>query len=138
MRASIEATPTFLREELAKTQRLVQQQVEQSAERRRQQHLLCSIPGVGRWTAARVLAEIETVRATVDAWQLAAYAGLTPQERMSGSSVHHPPRLAKTGNSRLRRALYLPAIVAMCKLLHLIYGVLKSGTPFDPAVALAA
>jgi hypothetical protein len=27
---------------------------------------------------------------------------------------------------------------AMRKLLHLIYGVLKSGKPFDPVVALAA
>jgi Transposase IS116/IS110/IS902 family len=76
------------------------------------------------------------------------------------------PRLAKTGNSRLRHALYLPAIVAirhnpavhplaerlrargkrpmvivgaaMRKLLHLNYGVLKSGKPFDPTVAIAA
>jgi transposase len=166
VRASIEATLAFLRQEPAKAQRLVQQQVEQSAELRSQQQLLCSIPGVGAWTAARVLAEIEVVRATVDARQLAAYAGLTPQERTSGSSVHRSPRLAKTGNSRLRRALYLPAIVAMRhnpavhalaerlrargkrpmvivgaamrKLLHLIYGVLKSGKPFDPAVAMAA
>jgi transposase len=164
--ASIEATLAFLREELAKTQRLVQQQVEQSATLRSQQQLLCSIPGVGLWTAARVLAEIEEVRTAVDARQLVAYAGLTPRERTSGSSVHHPPRLAKTGNSRLRRALYFPAMVAMRhnpavhalaerlrargkrpmvivgaamhKLLHLIYGVLKSGKPFDPAVALAA
>jgi transposase len=116
--------------------------------------------------ALRVLAEIDEVRAAVDARQLAAYAGLTPRERTSGSSVHRPPRLAKTGNSRLRRALYLPAIVAMRhnpavralaerlrargkrpmvivgaamrKLLHLIYGVLKSGKPFDPALAAAA
>jgi transposase len=166
VRASIEATLAFLRQELGKTQRLVQQQVEQSAELRSQQQLLCSIPGVGAWTAARVLAEIELVRASVDVRQLAAYAGLTPRERTSGSSVHHPPRLAKTGNSWLRRALYLPAIVAMrhhpavqalaerlrtrgkCpmvivgaamrKLLHLIYGVLKSGKPFDPALALTA
>jgi transposase len=166
VRASIEATLAFLRQELAKTQRLVQQQVKQSAELHRQQQLLCSIPGVGMWTAARVLAEIEEVRTAVDARQLAAYAGLTPRERTSGSSVHHPPRLAKTGNSRLRRALYFPAMVAMRhnpavhalaerlrargkrpmvivgaamrKLLHLIYGVLKSGKPFDPAVAMAA
>src|SRR5262249_33572049 len=98
--------------------------------------------------------------------QLAASAGLTPQERTSGSSVHHPPRLVNMGNSRLRRALCPPAIVAMrhnpagqplaerlwaCgtrpmvsvgaarrNLLHLLYGVLTSGKPFDPAPALAA
>jgi transposase len=164
--ASLEATRAFLSQEIAKVQRLLQEQVEQSAELRGQQLLLCSIPGVGLWTAVRVLAEIDEVRAAVDARQLAAYAGLTPRERTSGSSVHRPPRLAKTGNSRLRRALYMPAIVAMRhnpavralaerlrargkrpmvivgaamrKLLHLIYGVLKSGKPFDPALAAAA
>jgi transposase len=164
--ASIEATLAVLRAELAKTQRLVQEQVAQSAELRSQYQLLCSIPGVGAWTAARVLAEVDEIRRSVNVRQLAAYAGLTPRERTSGSSVHHPPRLATTGNSRLRRALYLPAIVAMRhnpvvhalaerlrtrgkrpmvivgaamrKLLHLIYGVLKSGKPFDATVALAA
>jgi transposase len=164
--ASIEATLAFLRAEMAKTHRLVQAQLERSAELKPQLLLLCSIPGVGSWTAARVLAEIDEIRRAVDARQLAAYAGLTPHERTSGSSVHRPPHLVKTGNSRLRRALYLPAIVAMRhnpavhalaerlrargkrpmvivgaamrKLLHLIYGVLKSGTPFDPALAMGA
>jgi transposase len=160
VRASMEATLAFLRQEMAQMQRLVQEQVEQSADLQHQQRLLCSIPGLGRWTAARVLAESEQVRTSVSARHLAAYAGLTPRERTSGTSVRHQPRLAKTGNSRLRRALYLPAIVAMRafaerlrargkrplvivgaamhKLLHLISGVLKSGRPFDPALAMAA
>jgi transposase len=111
--ASLQATQAFLLEEVAQLQHQIQQQVEPSAALKGQHQLLCAIPGVGRWTAVRVLAEIEEVRAAVDARQLAAYAGLTPRERTSGSSVRHPPRLAKTGNSRLRRALYLPALVAM-------------------------
>ena len=166
VRTSIEATRALLRAELAKTQRLVQQQIDRSAELKNPQRLLCSMPGVGRWTAARVLAASEAVCGVVDARQWAAYAGLPPCEGTSGSSVHHPPRRAKTGNSRLRRALSFPAMVAMRphravralaerlrargkrpmvivgaamrKLLHLIYGVLKSGKPFDPAVAMAA
>jgi transposase len=98
--ASIAAMVAFLREEIAKTQRLVQEQGERSAQLKQQQMLLCSIPGVGAWTAARVLAEIDEIRGAVDARQLAASAGLTPGERTSGSSVHRPPRLAKTGHSR--------------------------------------
>jgi transposase len=86
VRASVQATRAFLLEEVATLQQQIQQQVEQSAELRREQQLLCSIPGIGRWTAARVLAEIEEVRTAVDARQLAAYAGLTPRERTSGSS----------------------------------------------------
>jgi transposase len=113
-----------------------------------------------------VLAERDQIRTAVNARQLAAYAGLTPRERTSGRSVRHPPRLAKTGNSRLRRALSFPALVAMRHnpavhalaerlrsrgkrplvivgaamrtLPHLLYGVLTSGKPFDPALALAA
>ena len=70
--AALEATLAFLSMELAKTQRLVQHQVERSAELRSQQQLLCSMPGGGAWTAARVLAEIEEVRGVVDARHLAA------------------------------------------------------------------
>jgi transposase len=166
VRASREATLAFVRQEIAKMQHLVQEQIEPSADLRHKQRLLCSIPGIGRWTAARVLAESASVRTSLSARQLAASAGLTPRDRTSGTSVRHPPRLAKTGNRRWRRALYLPAIVAMRhnpavralaqrlrergkrpmvivgaamrKLLHLIYGVLKTDKPFDAVRALPA
>jgi transposase len=72
VRASIETALAFLRQEMAKIQRLVQEQVEQSAELQHKQRLLCTIPGIGRWTAARVLAEIDQVRSAVRARQLAA------------------------------------------------------------------
>jgi transposase len=111
--AALAATRAVLREEITKMQRLIQEQLERSAERKEQLLLLRSIPGVGWWTAGRVLAEIDAVGTAVDARQLAADAGLTPREQPAGSSVHRRPRLAKTGTSRLRRALYLPAIVAM-------------------------
>jgi transposase len=166
VRASIGATLTFLQQEIATMRRLVQKQVEQSADLRHEQHLLCSKPGVGRWSAAWVLAESDHVRTSVSARQLAAYADLTPRERTSGTSVRHQPRLAKTGISRLRRALYLPAIVAMRhnpavralaerlrarskrpmviagaamrKPLHLIYGVLIADKPFNATRAMPA
>jgi transposase len=112
-RASMEGTLAFLRQEIAKMQRLVQEQVERSADLQDKQRLLGSIAGSGRWTAARVLAESEQVRTSVSARQLAAYAGLPPRQHRSGTSVRHQARLAKTGNSRLRRALSLPAIVAI-------------------------
>lgn len=72
VRASIEATLAFLRQEMAQMQRLVQEQVEQSADLQPHQRLLCSIPGIGRWTAARVLAESDQVRTSLSARQLAA------------------------------------------------------------------
>ena len=78
----------------------------------------------------------------------------------SGSSVRKRPRITKQGNWRLRRALYMAALVgvrwnpilktfyerklrqglakksalvaAMRKLLHLVYGVLLHQQPFNP------
>jgi len=45
-----------------------------------QQELLVSIPGVGELTAAKLLAEIQDVEHFDHAKQLAAYAGVTPQQ----------------------------------------------------------
>jgi transposase len=105
VRASMEGTLAFVREEIVKMQRLVQEQLEQSAELPHKERLLCSIPGIGHGTAARVLAESEQVRASVSARQLAAYAGLTPRERTSGTSVRHQVYGIKRGSPR-------PAIAA--------------------------
>ena len=45
--------------------------------------------------------------------QVAAYAGLCPRERTSGSSVRGRSRTGPLGPAALRKALYLPAVVAM-------------------------
>ncbi|MEG4229317.1 IS110 family transposase [Microcoleus sp. N9_B2] len=74
---------------------------------------MTSIPGIGEQTASVLLAEIRDVSDYNNARQLAAYAGLTPCERSSGTSVKGKTRLSCTGNVRLRKALYLPAVVAM-------------------------
>ncbi len=161
VQSSIEATLGFLEGEITRVREQIGEHLKESKDLGEKQQQLCSIPGIGEWTAARILAEIETVRESVSARQLAGYAGLTPRHRSSGSSVRGQARLSKTGNSRLRKALYMPAIVAMRhnpllrqfaerlrergkhpmvivgavmrRLLHIIYGVLKSGAPFDPS-----
>ena len=129
---------------------------------REQKELLESIPGIGEVTSALLLAEMGNIESYRSARQLAAHAGLTPKDHESGSSIHGRARLAKIGNCRLRRALYMPAIVskqynpiiaafcrrlldagkpkmvviaaAMRKLLHIVYGVLRSKTPYNPAI----
>jgi transposase len=47
--------------------------------------------------------------------QAAAFAGLSPQQHESGSSVRGKPRLSKVGHAFLRRAFYMPAMVALYK-----------------------
>ncbi len=45
--------------------------------------------------------------------QWVAHAGLDPRQYQSGTSVHKPARISKTGNAHIRRALFMPALVAV-------------------------
>ena len=156
---SLRQTLAFLNEQLAQVQHAIRQQVASQPDLQRQVALVDSIPGIGPTTAAALVGEID-FGLYPSARQVAAQAGLTPRQRQSGTSVHGKPRLSKQGASQLRKLLYFPAIVAkrhnplirafaerleqrgklkmvivcacMRKLLHLVYGVLKSGVPFDP------
>jgi transposase len=115
---------------------------------------LLTIPAVGPKTAARMLVLLRS-RHFENARQAAAFLGLVPVERQSGRSVQGRPHLSRAGNPRLRAALYMAAVVAtklnpdiraqqarllgrgkakmaalgaaMRKLVHLCFGVLKSG-----------
>jgi transposase len=155
----------FLDAEIARTQMLIRSHLDSHPGLRAQRDLLLSIPGIGEATAARLLAEIMDVKLYESARQLAAFAGLAPRLHESGSSVRRKARLSKAGAPRLRKALYFPAVVAirhnpyikdlserlkargkcsmqiigaaMRKLVHLAYGVLKSGRPFDPEMKTA-
>jgi transposase len=73
---------------------------------------LVSLPGLGRTTAATILASLPVERLATRR-QVAAYAGLCPRERTSGSSVRGRSRTGPLGPASLRKALYLPAVVAM-------------------------
>lgn len=122
--------------------------------------LLLSIPGLGEITCQILIAELPEIESFGNARQLAARAGVTPRHYISGNSGKTQPPITKVGSTHLRRALYLPAmnarvfnpllksfgdrlksngkkpkqiiIAIMRKLLHQIYGILKSGEPFNP------
>lgn len=122
--------------------------------------LLRSIPGLGETTVQIVLGELPDLREFSDARQLAAWVGLTPSHFKSGTSGRTNTPITKIGSIHLRRALYMPAMTArvsnpllkafadrliaggkkpkqviiavMRKLLHQIYGILKSGQPYNP------
>ncbi|APE07877.1 MULTISPECIES: IS110 family transposase [Rhodococcus] len=74
--------------------------------------VLMSMPGVGIRTAARVLLEVGDGSAFASAAHLAAYAGIAPVTHRSGSSIRgeHP---ARSGNRKLKRALFLSAFAAL-------------------------
>jgi transposase len=124
--------------------------------------ILDSIPGIGERTIAVLLAFYSNLGRFDNARQAAAFAGLDPRQHESGSSVKGKPRLSKIGHAFIRKALYMPAMVTlyktdwgrlfrerlmaagkppkliigamMRKLVHVVYGVLKSNKMFDPAL----
>jgi transposase len=59
-----------------------------------------------------ILAELALLPPEMSPRQWVAHAGLDPKVADSGSSVHAYRRISKAGNVHLRRALYMPALVA--------------------------
>ena len=74
---------------------------------------LDSIPGIGAASAIALLAELSLLAPDLDVRQWVAAAGIDPREYSSGTSVHKKTRISKAGNRHLRRALYMPALVAV-------------------------
>lgn len=74
--------------------------------------VLTSMPGIGVRTGARILLEVGDGSSFPTPGHLAAYAGLAPVTRRSGSSIRgeHPSR---GGNKHLKRAMFLAAFAAL-------------------------
>jgi transposase len=162
VRQSIERVLATLDEQIAAIEREIARDVDDDPTLRQQRDLLASIPGVGDKTIATFLSHYGGELRFDKTRQAVAFAGLDTQKHDSGSSVHGKPRMSKKGHSSIRRALYMPAVVAMTrtewgkafakrllaagkpkvlilgalmrKIVAIAYGVLKSGTPFNPAL----
>lgn len=156
---SLRKLVTHLDAEIKRTEQQISDHVDRHPDLKQQCQLLQSIPGIGARTATRLLAEIANISQYKSARQVAAYAGLTPRNNRSGT-MRGQTRISKIGNARVRKALFLPAMVAkrhnpvvrsfcqrlaghgkskmqlvgaaMRKLIHIAFGVLKSGKVFDP------
>jgi transposase len=150
----------FLSQQIETTKQQIQRHIDQHPDLKQQRDLLDSIKGIGKLTASKLLAEYRDMRAFDNVGQVVAFAGLNPKQHPSGSSVHGKSGISKMGHASIRAALYMPAVNAkrfnpllrplverlrqrgasemeivvavMRKLLHLAFGVLKSGQPFDP------
>jgi transposase len=73
---------------------------------------LQTIPGVGSYTAASVIGEIQDMKRFRTSKQLVAFAGLDPRIKQSGHTLNTTGRLTKRGSSYLRRSLFIAASVA--------------------------
>lgn len=121
--------------------------------------LITSIKGFGTTSAYRLLAYLPDIKLFKNAKQLAAFIGVSPKQKTSGKYMGQT-KLSKLGNSQLRNILYMPALCAkrfnealrpfvsrlesnglcpkaivgavMRKLVHIIFGMLKNKSPFNP------
>ncbi|WP_186156435.1 IS110 family transposase [Burkholderia gladioli] len=154
---SILETIEFLERHLASLQREIDDHIAAHPGLKANLMLLQSIPAVGP-QVGRTLLAIMHARHFDSAEQLAAYLGLVPVQRQSGSSIQGPSRLSKAGPAKVRATLYMAAVVAkrynphikalcerlaargkstmsilgaaMRKLVHLCFGVLKTRQPY--------
>ena len=155
---SLDDSITFLSEQLNKLQQDIDHHIKGNPHLQADMRLLQSIPAVGDKVGGQMLAVMHS-HPFATAEQLAAYLGLVPVERQSGSSLMGRARLSKAGPARVRAVLFMAAIVAkqynphvkalydrliakgkskvsalgaaMRKLVHLCFGVLKTQTSYQ-------
>jgi len=158
---SIHTMLAQLNQEKRRLETLIDEHIDQHPGLKQDRALLESIPGIGP-VLSRLMISVIRSRPFVSAPQCAAFLGLVPVHHQSGSSVHKPPRLSKTGDATVRAKLYMAAIVsvqhnpdirhqyqrllkagkskmsalgaAMRKLVQICFGVLKHQTPYQPQV----
>lgn len=157
IRQSLADSIEFLAKQLADLQQEIDRHIDQHPNLKDDMALLQSIPAVGPQVGGNLLSVMHSHNFG-SAEQLAAYLGLVPVERQSGSSVLGRAKLSKAGPARIRAVLYMAAVVAtrynphvktvydrllargkskmsalgaaMRKLVHLCFGVLKTRQPY--------
>jgi len=158
IRQSLADSIEFLVKQLKQLQADIDQHIDRHPGLKDDLALLQSIPAVGPQVGSNMLSVLHC-HDFGSAEQLAAYLGLVPVERQSGSSVLGRARLSKAGPARIRAVLYMAAVVAtrcnphvkavyerllergkskmsalgaaMRKLVHLCFGVLKTRQPYQ-------
>lgn len=161
--ASIKRQLRHLGNEKQRLQNQIDELIAQSATLRHMQKRLLSIKGIGPLTSQALLPLVYRDQFK-SARQLAAYLGLTPVHKSSGTSLHKRGRLSGRGNRHIRAQLYMPAVCArahdpamadfydtlirrgktpkqaltaiMRKLVHICYGVVKNDQDYRCPVAI--
>jgi len=155
----------WLNSQIKKVQSEIDDHIDGNPELKHDAELMESIPGIGKRASSQFLAYIGDVRRFKNAKALAAFIGVTPRQKQSGTSLNGRSCLSRAGHTAARKALFMPGMVAkqhnpviiamaqrleqrgltpkaivgasMRKLVHLIYGVLKSGQPFKAEIPMA-
>ena len=163
VREQIEANIEQLNEQIKQVKQWMKQAVEKADELKAVIEHLESIVGVAQLSATRFVCVIGDIARFESVEQLVAFAGVDPCDKQSGTSVHGRSTISKQGSAQLRKWLYQCALVmkrwdpdvkqwaqelrkkgkakkqvivaVMRKLLHIIYGIWKSGQDYEPRLA---
>lgn len=158
--SGIEEHVVWLEKRIAELEKEIDDHIDRHPTLKNDAALMTSIPGVGQTTAAKMLGHLGDLRRFSSAKALAAFIGVSPKQKSSGKCVRGRTTMSRIGNTTVRSALYMPAWVAsrsnpllkafaarlaangmahkavigavMRKLVHMIYGVVRSGKAFDP------
>ncbi len=102
-----------LKRQLEKIEKAIDQLIEEDSGLSARVDLLCSFKGIAKKSAVRLIGYSRDAMTERSARALVAHAGLAPRHHQSGTSVNARSHIAKQGDKRLRKALYMPALVAM-------------------------
>lgn len=155
----------WLNVEIKALEAMIRSHIDNDPDLKDKHELLDSIPGLGKRTIPVLLSYYADTGRFDNVKQAVAFAGLDPRQHESGSSVKGRPHMSKVGHAFLRKALYMPAVVAlykttwgkcfrqrlvasgklpmviigamMRKLVNVTFGVLKSGKKFDSSLHAA-
>jgi len=125
-----QALPALVVREMQRHQRYLEHRMEQLRREARRLiakdpkldrrfRLMVTVPGVAETSALQILGELVVLPDSLDARQWVAFSGLDPSQFTSGTSVEQRPRISRGGSRHLRRALYMPALVALRREPHL-------------------
>lgn len=161
IRKEIEAIIHSIEKRLERIEKMLNTCIQHNEVSQANKKRLLTIVGIGEKTANRIIAYFPDVSQFSCAKQLAAYTGLSPRQYQSGQ-YQGKTRISKCGNAKLRKALYMPALVVknknshfkffcerlekkglrpkqiicavMRKLIHIVFGILKHQKDFDPTL----
>lgn len=162
--ASIDRVRRFLDEEIAGTESRMRELVAGDEGLSRALELIVTVPGLSEGSAVVILSEMPDVDRAACAKEWAAAAGGHATRHESGQ-MPAGSRMSRGGRIRVRRALWMPALVAKSrapqlkrlydrlrergrthrqalvacvrKLLMIVYGILRSGNPYSSSAGQA-
>src|ERR1700745_2066842 len=149
----------YLEQRMTRLRREALRLIAGDSELDRRFRLMLTTTGIAETSALQILGELAVLPDMLEARQWVVFSGLDPRLFKSGKSVEKRPRISRGGSRHLRRALYMPALVAlrrdpylrrfyqnllargkarlqavvavMRKLLHALFAMFRTNQPYD-------